>query len=194
MENSLRPLRPPLRAKGSGGGNSLANFLIVNAKVEVFTFCPMPRPPSPVPDSGSLLFAYGSLLLPTGLAAVDAALARWTRPLGPAFMQARLYDLGPYPGLKPLDVFRDGPRGSRQPRVKGRLLLLLDPAQALAALDRYEEFHRRAPEKSEFIRAVAPVTWGKRTVVAQVYFYNRSARGRRRIASGDYLGYARGSA
>jgi len=144
--------------------------------------------PSSVPDSGQLLFAYGSLLLPTGITAVDEILKRWTRPLGAAFMDARLYSLGAYPGLKPAAA---GLQGAKPPRVKCRLLLLRNPAKVLAVLDRYEEFHPRAPEKSEFVRAAATVWWQRRAVPAQVYFYNRSARGLRRIASGDYLEYRR---
>lgn len=129
-----------------------------------------------------LLFAYGSLQVKTGVRAVDAALKRWTRPLGAARLRGRLYALGAYPGLKP---------GAGT--VKGRLLLLKDPKRALAVLDRYEDYDPRAPEKGEFARAYAEVTPAgrKESVMALVYWYNRSARGKRRIASGDYLEWLR---
>jgi gamma-glutamylcyclotransferase (GGCT)/AIG2-like uncharacterized protein YtfP len=132
-----------------------------------------------------LLFVYGSLLQPTGIAAVDQALARWCRPLGEASVSGKLYSLGAYPGVKPAPA--------RGPRVKGRLLFLKDPDKALCAFDRYEDFHPRAPRKSEFVRALAPVTVqaGGRTILVtgQIYYYNRSVRGRRPIEAGDFLAY-----
>lgn len=133
-------------------------------------------------DPGVLLFAYGSLQAKTGVRAVDEALKRWTRPLGPAHVRGRLYALGAYPGLKP---------GAG--KVKGSLLLLKDPERALAVLDPYEDYDPRAPRKGEFARAYAEVTPAgkKESVMAHVYFYNRSARGKRRIASGDYLAWLR---
>ena len=53
----------------------------------------------PAWETHQLLFVYGSLLLPTGDAGVDAAVASGV-PLGEAWMPGTLHDLGEYPGAK----------------------------------------------------------------------------------------------
>ena len=52
-------------------------------------------------EARQLLFVYGTLLAATGYPEVDAAMASG-RLLGPAYIHGRLYDLGDYPGVKPV--------------------------------------------------------------------------------------------
>lgn len=142
-----------------------------------------------------LLFVYGSLLERVGVPEVDEALKRWCRPLGAASMCGRLYSLGAYPGLKPAVAGHAREVDGGEPLVKGRLLLLLNPGAALRVFDRYEEFHPGSAQRSEFVRARAAVTPKRGAAVeAQVYFYNRSARGRRTIAGGDFLAWRKARA
>jgi gamma-glutamylcyclotransferase (GGCT)/AIG2-like uncharacterized protein YtfP len=93
--------------------------------------------------------------------------------VGPARLRGRLYDLGHFPGLA------DGRSGDW---VQGELYRLTgpDPARLLASLDRYEgRAFRREVREAESADATR--------VEAYVYLFAGSLRGRRRIASGDYL-------
>ncbi len=122
----------------------------------------------------SLLFVYGTLR-----PFVDIPMTRWLKGVathaGPASIRGRLYDLGPYPGLRPAR--------RRQERVSGDVYRV--SAKVLLVLDRYEagvgtgapRFVRR---RCELIRRHA------RSSLAWVYVYDRIVRPRARIASGDY--------
>jgi gamma-glutamylcyclotransferase (GGCT)/AIG2-like uncharacterized protein YtfP len=140
-------------------------------------------------ESRQLLFVYGSLLLPTGDAAVDGAMAK-TQSLGMGYILGRLYDLGEYPGAKYC------PQGEAKlpPKVWGRLLGISEPGPVFAVLDRYEGFNRAAPLESEFSRSTTAVVLPEeeRTVMAQVYFYNPHVRGKKLISGGDFLAYRHG--
>lgn len=95
--------------------------------------------------------------------------------VGPAHMRGRLYDLGAFPGLA---------TGRPGDFVQGELYRLAGAAAPLlAALDRYEG---RA-----FRRVVGEAVCADGTrLPAWVYLYAGPLRGRRRIASGDYLAHA----
>lgn len=97
-------------------------------------------------------------------------LRRAARYVGPARVQARLYRIKWYPGIR---------LGGDQ-WVTGDLFQLLDQA-VLAELDRYEgsnEYRR--------VRAIAELASGER-VKCWVYEYLGGVSESRRIASGDWL-------
>ncbi len=109
----------------------------------------------------------------------DLLRAAGARLIGSGTIRARLYDLGPYPGVKASSESSD--------RVQGEVHRLLDPARALAILDRYEGLVPAAPARSEFARDVVSVTLddgSKRQ--AWAYFYNRPVDERMLVPSGDY--------
>ncbi len=117
------------------------------------------------------LFVYGTLLPGLAPPAVAATAAR-LRPLGPATVPGRLYDLGPYPALVP------DPAG--ESRVHGELLAL--PAVAadlLAALDRYEGGQYRRV-------ATTAVRADGGEVACWVYEYAGDVTGAVLIGHGDY--------
>jgi gamma-glutamylcyclotransferase (GGCT)/AIG2-like uncharacterized protein YtfP len=124
------------------------------------------------------LFVYGTLL--PGLAPVAAApLVARLRPLGPATVPGRLYDLGPYPAL----VFDP----SAPARVCGELFALPDDPALLAALDSYEECVASDPAGGLYrrVEAVATLADG-RALACWVYAYNRDVGSAPLIAHGDY--------
>lgn len=123
------------------------------------------------------LFVYGTLRQGFDL--------DWRRELGARFcgrgrVSGKLYDLGEYPGAIPLDI--NSPH-----EVAGELYELSDPQRAMEKLDEYEGFLPVQPERSLFVRKVAPVVLEDRTRRdAWVYFYNRQVDETRLIPGGDY--------
>lgn len=126
------------------------------------------------------LFAYGTLLTGTGHPHIDKLVRRCRARSLPAYMHGRLYDLGPYPGA----------RSSASPaeRVYGEVIVLRRPERALPILDRYEVYIPAKPEGCEFVRRRLSVYLipSRQPLEAWVYLYNRPARYRARIRSGDY--------
>lgn len=125
----------------------------------------------------SFLFVYGTLM--RGGLRQDLMAEAGVRLLAEGTIQGRLYDLGQYPGAKPSTNSDD--------LVRGEVHRLIDPARALAILDRYEGCFPGLPARSEFVRGVVRVTLnegGQRP--AWAYFYNRPVDESRRIPSGDY--------
>jgi gamma-glutamylcyclotransferase (GGCT)/AIG2-like uncharacterized protein YtfP len=164
--------------------------------------------------SSSLLFTYGTLMLTTGIAAVDEAMRHAGVSLGRAHVRGHLYDLGDYPGAVAAqaagaagngradgDVANEGAadEGSADetagdedaPKVWGHLLRLNDPEALFAVLDPYEGFEAGNRAGSEFVRDRADVIVAGTGVayVAQIYWYNLPVSGRARIESGDYLAH-----
>ena len=125
------------------------------------------------------LFLYGTLLPGLVRPPLDALVAR-LRPLGPATVPGRLYDLGPYPGLVP--------DPSAASRVCGELFALPDDPALLAALDEYEGDPRADGTDGLFRRVDVVATLGDgRAVPCWVYVYNRAVGERAvLIAHGDY--------
>lgn len=123
----------------------------------------------------SLLFVYGSLR-----AFVDIPMARWLRRVawaqGGGAIRGRLYDLGPYPALKP-------PR-ARRDRVVGDLYRVSE-RRVWYVLDRYEAGGSASRPKFRRERCVVRLARGGRCS-AWVYRYRCSVAGRGRIVSGDY--------
>ena len=127
------------------------------------------------PQRDSLLFVYGTLR-----PSVDIPMARWlkrvARYVGPARTRGRLYDLGPYPGLKPARRTREW--------VCGDLYEVCDPF-VVRALDSYEA--GTGAGRPRFVRSACVVSVGRRRQrAAWVYVYQRSPSHRARIAHGDY--------
>jgi gamma-glutamylcyclotransferase (GGCT)/AIG2-like uncharacterized protein YtfP len=121
------------------------------------------------------LFLYGTLLPGLTPRSVVAVVAR-LRPLGPATVPGRLYDIGPYPGLVP--------DASGQTRVTGKLFAVRDD-ELLQVLDDYEgtEF-RRVP-----MTATRP---DGEAVECEVYEYVGDVSRAEPIAGGDYQKWLRG--
>jgi gamma-glutamylcyclotransferase (GGCT)/AIG2-like uncharacterized protein YtfP len=123
----------------------------------------------------SLLFVYGTLR-----AFVDIPMAQWLRRtaryVGSATTRGRLYDLGPYPGMR-------AARG-RGERIVGDLYRVANP-RVFRVLDRYEAGSARA--KARFVRVrcvVKPVRGAGKA--AWAFRYCRSVVSVARISSGDY--------
>jgi gamma-glutamylcyclotransferase (GGCT)/AIG2-like uncharacterized protein YtfP len=132
------------------------------------------------PQRDSLLFVYGTLR-----PFVDIPMARWlqrvARYVGPAKTRGRLYDLGPYPGLKSARRTCDW--------VYGDLYEVRDPF-VVRALDRYEA--GTGAGRPRFVRSACVVSVGRRWPrAAWVYVYQRNPSHRARIAHGDYRAHRR---
>ncbi|HKP95883.1 MAG TPA: gamma-glutamylcyclotransferase family protein [Fibrobacteria bacterium] len=145
--------------------------------------------------NGPLLFTYGTLMLTTGIPAVDAATRDAGVSLGRGYILGHLFDLGEYPGAvpwpPPAAAAGEGPPAHEDaPKVWGKLLRLKDPAAFYAVIDAYEGFVPGDPA-SEFIRAETTVFLPEsgETHAGQVYYYNLETAGRERIEAGDYLAH-----
>ena len=122
---------------------------------------------APAPDH---LFVYGTLRRG---APMHGLLERDVEWVCAARIRGRLYDLGPFPALTD---------GRRNEYVQGELYRIAtrDPGRLLDALDRYE-----GRAFSRVVRKIEPELG--EALEAYVYLFAGSLRGRRRIASGDYL-------
>jgi len=126
------------------------------------------------------LFVYGTLR--RGMA-LHAHLAQ----LGAVFeaegrVRGELFDLGRYPGARPVEGEGNW--------VTGELFRLRQPEHDLRKLDEVEGFDPRAPERSEFVRALVDVTLSSGTLCrAWIYWLGPNAGGSRRIAGWDYAAW-----
>ncbi len=102
------------------------------------------------------------------------------RLVGRGRINAKLYDLGDYPGA----VCISSESGEY---VKGELYQVKDSELATRILDRYEEFFPAQPHNSLFVRTIAPVILedGRREY-AWVYVYNQPVDEAKLIPGGDY--------
>ncbi|KAB2942244.1 MAG: gamma-glutamylcyclotransferase [Hyphomicrobium sp.] len=130
------------------------------------------------------LFVYGTLM--SGARSVlgraqRLRLARQSDGLGPASLpQARLYDLGRYPGAAPSNDIDD--------IVHGEAVLLSNPHAALRWLDEYEGYVHGA-DHNEYDRTIRQVRLaGGETFDAWVYMLRAAPDARRRLASGRWTG------
>ncbi len=150
----------------------------------------MGMPDSPeFPASSHLLFTYGTLMLTTGIPAVDDAMRSAGVSLGRAYAHGRLFDLGEYPGAVAASVAQ--PADEDAPKVWGHLLRLTDPAALFAVLDSYEGYDPGDIQASEFVRAETEIRFSGTgaTARAQVYWYNFATESREAILPGDYLAH-----
>jgi gamma-glutamylcyclotransferase (GGCT)/AIG2-like uncharacterized protein YtfP len=99
------------------------------------------------------------------------------RYLGNAKVEAKLYDLGEYPGA----VEEKGKY------VQGELYEAKNLEKILPILDEYEEFDHAHPSKSLFVRKVRSVVFEDgRKIPAIVYFYNGAASAGHLLSSGKW--------
>jgi gamma-glutamylcyclotransferase (GGCT)/AIG2-like uncharacterized protein YtfP len=125
------------------------------------------------------VFFYGTLMSGfqrPGRARLDQVL----EPMGRAWIQAALFDLGIYPAAIPANDY--------DTRVWGEVHQMLDRDAVLSSLDDIEGFRVEEPDASLYNRVETPVTFEDGHVAyAWVYFYNAPLGRAERIASGDYL-------
>jgi putative glutamine amidotransferase len=122
------------------------------------------------------LFAYGTLLPGLAPTAMQEVVERM-RPVGPAAVRGRLFDLGPYPGLV-LDVAAGA--------VHGQLLDVPDDPELWLRMDAYEGFVPDDPARSLFRRVMCRATFadGSDTIDCWVYVYNGNLAGARQVTDG----------
>lgn len=130
------------------------------------------------------LFLYGSLLTATPNRGLNKRVRRQLRCARPATIQARLYNLGRYPGVVTSALATD--------QVHGKVIMLNDPG-LLRQLDRYEDYFSDNPKASEFVRILvqARLMPSRKYIDCWVYIYNKDIGGAQRIFSGDYLQHKR---
>jgi gamma-glutamylcyclotransferase (GGCT)/AIG2-like uncharacterized protein YtfP len=123
------------------------------------------------------LFVYGTLM--KGLQE-DWQTKVGARLVGRGRINGKLYALGEYPGA--ISTAADSGE-----YVKGELYEVKDAELATRILDQFEEYFPRQPQKSLFVRIIAPVTLedGRRQN-AWVYVYNQPVDETTLIPSGDY--------
>lgn len=128
------------------------------------------------------LFVYGTLLAGCRDPFIDRVITDCCRFCGQGFIQARLYDLGEYPGAVV------SPR--RQDRVYGEVWEVLQPGECFRVLDDYEEYLPHDAESSEFVRSrvVVCLPGKKATLECWAYMYNKYSgeHCNKRISSGDW--------
>jgi len=124
------------------------------------------------------LFVYGTLS-PQHAPPEIAATVRRLRPVGPATVKGRLYDLGEYPGA----ILSEKSRSV----IRGEVFELPGDEGTLTSLDDYEGFEPEKRNSSLFLRRTWPVTMndGKR-LRCWVYVYNGTMKDARPVRSGRY--------
>jgi len=129
-------------------------------------------------DGPNHLFVYGTLMQ-----AYDHRMARLlseqAERVGEGSCCGQLFRIKHYPGLIASDDAGD--------RVFGELFRLRGTKNLLAKLDEYEGCGPSAPQPTQYIRVVRPITLPDRTIDAWVYLYNRPVTGLTRILSGRFL-------
>ena len=130
------------------------------------------------------LFLYGSLLTGTPDRQLNKKVRRLLRHAQPAVIQARLYNLGRYPGVVASTSTTD--------RVYG-WIITQGGHRLIRQLDRYEDYFAGDHKKSEFIRILmqAKQLPSQRPIECWVYVYNHHISGKQRIKSGDYMRFRR---
>lgn len=124
-----------------------------------------------------MLFVYGTLR--KGFRSHGFLKGMHARFVTVGHVQARLYDMGVFPGAVE--------SVNRADRVYGELYLLPSPASSFRVLDRYEGFDQDNPGASQFVRKVTEVKLaGDREVSAWIYWMGSIQRTARRVLSGDY--------
>lgn len=125
--------------------------------------------PASEPEAGAAGGARKDLLDQLG---VGAGLRR----VGPCRVPGVLFDLGPYPALRPARSETDS--------VCGELHAVLDP-RTLPVLDAFEGFDPQDPEGSDYLRERIELL-KPRGMRAWIYVYNHEPDASCRIPSGDW--------
>lgn len=99
-------------------------------------------------------------------------------------INARLFDLGEYPGAKPTTI--------KSKEVFGKIYEV-DPKHfnsVLITLDDYEEYNPNKKQDSLYIRKITPVISEDGSLsLAWVYWYNKPIDRKNEIVTGDYKKY-----
>ncbi|MBI1816539.1 MAG: gamma-glutamylcyclotransferase [Deltaproteobacteria bacterium] len=120
-------------------------------------------------------FFYGTLRDAARVNAVVGPASGWRR-VAAGSISGRMYDVGPYPALRPGRTAAE--------RVRGVVIEFANGAAALPLLDAYEE----AVAATLYVRRRCRVRLTNgRTLTAWVYVYNRPVTGLQRIAGGDWM-------
>lgn len=132
------------------------------------------------------LFVYGTLLTGTGSRRLDRLVSHCCVAHKPAYVRARLYDLGDYPAAVPATHARE--------RVYGQLCQLTDADACLRAFDHYELYFPGNQPNCEYLRrrTYAFIIPSHRRVSTWIYFYHAVPADKPRIHSGDYRRHIRG--
>lgn len=133
----------------------------------------------PIADSGVYLFVYGTLRksLPSPMSMLLAQEANF---IAEGYLQAKLYDLGSYPGA----VLSNDPINL----VRGDVYLLPNAQALFERLDDYEECTHHYVPPHEYRRVLAEVTVSLEVKLsAWTYLYNRTTDNLLCIDSGDYV-------
>lgn len=129
------------------------------------------------------IFVYGTLMdsiIKDALPKIDLHIRK--RKNGK--INARLFDLGEYPGAKPTTI--------KSKEVFGKIYEV-DPEHfnsVLITLDDYEEYNPNKKQESLYIRKITPViTEDGSLSQAWVYWYNKPINKKNEIEAGDYKKY-----
>lgn len=129
------------------------------------------------------IFVYGTLMdsiIKDALPKIDLHIRK--RKNGK--INARLFDLGEYPGAKPTTI--------KSKEVFGKIYEV-DPEHfnsVLITLDDYEEYNPNKKQESLYIRKITPVITEDGVLSqAWVYWYNKPINSRNEIEAGDYKKY-----
>ena len=124
------------------------------------------------------IFVYGTLRRGSTVPQAEI-LVRMGRFVGPAKINARLFDLGSFPGMV-------APEQAGQ-WVHGDVFEMFDPAKVLLLIDDYEGCGPKAKTPYDFERAIVSVTLDNAMPSqAWAYWYVKDVAAQRRIMSGDY--------
>jgi gamma-glutamylcyclotransferase (GGCT)/AIG2-like uncharacterized protein YtfP len=127
--------------------------------------------------SHPFLFVYGTLMRGLREELQEKVSANF---VGEGVIQARLYDLGDFPGARLAG-------GNSATSVRGELYQLRNPMRAIAILDKYEGCFPSDRRNSLFVRELVTVKFeAGRKRKAWTYLYNRPVDNARLIPSGNY--------
>lgn len=131
-------------------------------------------------NTTSALFVYGALLRPAMHHDMHEVLRQGSVRLGPAILQAKLYDIGAFPGAVLSHDKRDW--------VQGEAFRMLRPARLLHLLDQFEDCTTSDPKPHRFVRHVSQIQLrsARRAIAAWVYLYNWDVSRARMIINGRY--------
>lgn len=134
--------------------------------------------------NSNFIFIYGTLLSSLNHP-MHNVLEKYAELEGEGHIQAKLYDLGRYPGVMM--------SGNPSDRVKGEIYKISDGEKLFSLLDHYEGCSDNFPEPHQYLRRVVQVQADDGSMIdAWVYLYNWDSDGHRYIESGDYLKYVEG--
>ncbi|MEM8553433.1 MAG: gamma-glutamylcyclotransferase family protein [Pseudomonadota bacterium] len=125
------------------------------------------------------VFVYGTLRPGAHNNRAAQRLLREAKPLGPAWLQARLYRIHWFPGV----ILSDDPTD----QVRGDLFALPARGNLLTALDVFERYDPKRPKRGDFRRDLHQVLTETGAAKAWVYTYHGPISQSARVLSGDFL-------